>query len=66
MSCGVSYQFSLVSPPKTAKLVRQEVEVLGTPKDAIEQGAADPRRSESATHDLLPSDVARGRRPRER
>jgi hypothetical protein len=66
MSCGVKYQFSLVATPKVAKLVREDIEVLGTPEDALEQGAPDPRRTEGATDDLLPSDVARGRRARER
>lgn len=65
MSCGVNYQFSLVPKPKAAELVREDMELIGTPHDAEQQGAADPRRSDTSVAPL-PDDSARGRRARER
>ncbi len=44
MSCGARYRFSPVANSKEAdELVREEIGASGTPADAVEQGAPDPR-----------------------
>jgi len=59
MSCGVRYEFSIINMPKAAKLIDQDVELLGTPHDAEEAGPADLRRP--ADEDYDPTITARGR-----
>lgn len=47
MSCGVRYEFSLVSVLRPAELIPGDAEQIGTPQDAQEAGPADERRSEA-------------------
>ena len=58
MSCGVRYEFSLVTTPKQAEVLQGDTELIGTPKDAVEAGAADPRCSPAAP---LPGEVVSSR-----
>jgi hypothetical protein len=48
MSCGVRYQFSIVSVPARshAEVIKEEREPLGTLHDAEEAGPADLRRAD--------------------
>ncbi len=62
MSCGVSYQFSIVNLPHTAEVIAEAIEPTGTPQDAREAGPADPRAS--GTPDVIEPIPARGRQQR--
>ena len=59
MSCGVRYNFSIVTTPTSAEVLHDDPELKGTPRDAEEAGAADVRRADPGI--ALPENTPQGR-----
>ena len=59
MSCGVRYEFSLVTTPKKAQVLDGDTELIGTPHDAEEAGPADERGS--TPDSVLPGEITSSR-----
>lgn len=62
MSCGVRYNFSIVTTPRSAEVLHDEQEPTGTPRDAEEAGPADVRRADPGI--ALPEHTPQGRKGR--
>lgn len=62
MSCGVRYNFSIVTTPQKAEVLHDDPAPVGTPHDAEEAGAADVRRADPGI--ALPEHTPQGRQRR--
>ena len=62
MSCGVRSNFSIVTTPKSAEVLHDDPEPVGTMHDAEEAGPADVRRADPGI--ALPEHRTQGRHGR--